>query len=39
MAESVLAGDELSPFARRAISDETDDLRRLRASRAAFPSS
>jgi aminopeptidase N len=39
MAESVLAGDDLSTFARRAISDETDDLRRLRASRAAFASS
>jgi aminopeptidase N len=37
LAESVLAGKDVGQFARRAISDETDDLRRLRSSRAAFP--
>jgi aminopeptidase N len=36
LAERVLAGGGLDPFARRAISDATDDLRRLRASHLAF---
>ncbi len=36
LAEAALAGSALDQFARRAISDGTDDLRRLLASRAAF---
>ncbi len=36
LAESVLAQDDLDHFVRRAFSDGTDDLRRLRASRKAF---
>jgi len=36
LAEATLAAPALDPFARRAISDETDDLRRLLKSRAAF---
>jgi aminopeptidase N len=36
LAESVLADPQLDPFARRAISDATDDLRRVRASRLAY---
>ena len=35
-AEATLARDDLDQFARRAISDGTDDLRRLLASRKAF---
>ena len=35
-AERALGGTDLDPFARRAISDGTDDLRRLMASHAAF---
>ncbi len=36
LADSVLARDDLDHFVRRALSDGTDDLRRLRASRRAF---
>jgi aminopeptidase N len=36
LADSVLAKDDLDPFVRRAISDQTDDLRRLRASWVAY---
>ena len=36
LAETALASDGVDPFARRAISDSTDDLRRLLASRAAY---
>ncbi|MGI8701449.1 MAG: aminopeptidase N [Nocardioidaceae bacterium] len=36
LAEATLANDDGEPFARRAISDGTDDLRRVLASRAAF---
>ncbi|MEJ7628482.1 MAG: aminopeptidase N [Nocardioidaceae bacterium] len=36
LADDVLNGSVLDSFARRAISDQTDDLRRLRASRQSF---
>ena len=36
LADSVLAEDDLDLFVRRALSDGTDDLRRLRASRRTF---
>jgi aminopeptidase N len=36
LADNVLAQDDLDPFVRRAFSDGTDDLRRLRASRMTF---
>ncbi len=37
LAATCLAGDDLEPGVRRAISDNTDDLRRVLRSRAAFP--
>jgi aminopeptidase N len=36
LADTVLTSGDLDPFARRSISDATDDLRRVRASHLAF---